>query len=184
MAIQYSNEELRVIDKNKKTPEEKPRFYNSTTDQTEIISDDFESYLILQQQATKQQVLQRLRQNIKINNDTTDRDALLKTLSDNIVANADKKMAELDTETQNYDTFRNSIVGEDRRFDSLKELNRLLTAIKKPIEELTFMRDQVFQDGNINILISDRLEASKSDTNTKKEFDVWQKVISAYQGRP
>lgn len=183
MAIQYTNDELKIIDKNKKSPEEKPRFYNSTTDQTEVVSDDFEAYLILQQQATKQQILQRLRQNIKINNDTTDRDVLLKIFSDNIVVNADKKMAELDIETQNYDTFRDSVVGGDRRFDSLKELNRLLTVIKKPIEELTFMRDQVFHDGNVNILISDRLEASKSDANTKKEFDVWQKVISAYQGR-
>jgi len=183
MAINLTNEELKIVDDNKKVSSEKPEYYDSQTDQTNIISDDFEAYLILQQQATKQKILQRLRQNIKINNDTTDRDALLKTFSTNITTNTDKKIAELDQETQNYEEFRDTIIGEDRRFDALRELNRLMTVIRKPIEELSFMRDQVFQDGNVNILISDRLESAKSDANTKKEFEVWQKVISAYQGR-
>jgi hypothetical protein len=183
MSIQYTHEEIKIIDKNRKKTGEKPAYYNSTTDQTEVISDDFEAYLILQKAASKQKILQRLRQNIKTNTDNTDRDNLIRTLSSNLAANLDKKLAELDVETNNYDEFRTTVLNEDRRFDGLRELTRLLGIIKKPLEETAFHRDQVFQDGNMNILIADRLEISKTDAKTKKEYDVWQKVVSAYQGQ-
>ncbi len=183
MTIAYTSDELGIIGKNRKKSDEKPEYYNSTTDQTEVISDDFEAYLILQKAASKQKILQRLRQNIKTNTDDTDRDALLKTMSDNLTVNLDKKLAELDVETSNYDEFRNSVLNEDRRFDGLRELSRLLSVIKKPLEESTFHRDQVFQDGNVNILVADKLAVAKTDAKTKKEYDVWQKVVSTYQGQ-
>lgn len=179
--IEYTTEELAIIEKNRKV--DKPMFYNSSTDQTEVISDDFEAYLILQKVASKQKMLQRLRQNIKTNTDDADRDILLRTLSTNLTANLNKKLAELDIETNNYDEFRITALNEDRRFDSLRELSRLFTIIRKPLDESTFNRDQVFQDGNLNILIADRLEISKTDSKTKKEYDVWQTVVSAYQGQ-
>lgn len=181
MTITYTTEEIKIIEKNRKT--DKPMIYNSNTDQTESISDDFEAYLILQKVASKQKLLQRLRKNIKTNTDNSDRDAILKIFTTNLTANIDKKLSEIDIETNNYDEFRSTVLNEDRRFDGLRELNRLLNVIKKPLDETVFTRDQVFQDGNLNIIMTDKLDANKTDTKTKKEYDVWQKVVSAYQGQ-
>lgn len=183
MFINYTVEELLIIEKNRKPILERPLYYNSTTDQSEVISEDFEAYLILQTEASKQKILQRLRKNIKSNNDLSDRDALLKIFSDNIAKNSELKYTELETETDNFDEFRDAIVGTDQRFNGLKELSRLIEIIKKPIEEVSFNKDQAFHDGNVNILIGDRIELNKIDSDTKEEYDVWQKVISAYQGR-
>lgn len=178
----YTTTELDYIRKNRKRTDEKLSYYNSSTDQSEVISDDFEAYLILQKVSTKQKILQRLRKNIKDNSNYTDRDAILKEMLANITKDSDLKLSELDVETQNFSEFKQSILDEDRRFDDLKELNRLLTVINTSIEELTFKRDQAFQDGNICLILDDRLQRSKSDENTKKEYDIWQKIISAYQG--
>lgn len=178
----YTSTELEYIRKNRKKTEEKPTYYNSSTDQTEIISDEMEAYLILQKISTKQKILQRLRKNIKDNSDYTDRDAILTVMLQNIETDTAKKLTELDAETENFTEFKDSILNDDRRFDDLIELNRLLTVINTSIEELSFQRDQAFQDSNVGIILGDKLQTSKSDDKTKKEYDIWQKVISAYQG--
>ncbi len=180
--VDYTATELEYIRKNRKKTEEKPSYYNSSTDQTEVISDEMEAYLILQKISTKQKILQRLRKNIKDNSDFSDRDAILTEMLKNIDSDTVKKLAELDAETENFAEFKESILSDDRRFDNLLELNRLITVINTSIEELSFERDQVFQDSNMGIILSDKLQASKSDEKTKKEYDIWQKVISAYQG--
>lgn len=180
--VDYTQSELGYIRKNRKKSEEKPAYYNSATDQTNIISDEFEAYLILQKVAAKQKILQRLRKNIKDNSDYTDRDAILQDLISNINKDVELKLTELDKETENFSEFKQSILDEDRRFDDLNELNRLITVINTSIEELTFQRDQAFQDGNVSLILDERLQLAKSDEKTKKEYDVWQKVISAYQG--
>lgn len=180
--VDYTVSELEYIRKNRKPTDEKPSYYNSSTDQTDVISDDFEAYLILQKVATKQKLLQRLRKNIKDNNNYTDRDALIKEMITNISNNSALMLAELDTETENFSEFKQSILDEDRRFDELNELNRLISVINVSIAELSFKRDQVFHDSNVCLLLTDKLQASKSDDKTKKEYDIWQKVISAYKG--
>lgn len=180
--VDYTTTELDYIRKNRKPSGEKPLYYNSSTDQNEAISDDFEAYLILQKVSTKQKLLQRLRKNIKDNSNYSDRDAILKEMMDKITSNSDLILAELDTETGNFAEFKQAILDEDRRFDDLAELNRLVTVINTSIAELSFQRDQAFQDSNVCLILGDKLQVAKSDDKTKKEYDIWQKVVSAYQG--
>lgn len=180
--VDYTTKELEYIRKSRKLDEDKPSYYNSFTDQTEVVSDDFEAYLILQKVATKQKLLQVLRKSIKDNNDYSDRDSLLKEYNKNILADSNAIVAELDIETENFQEFKNSVLSEDRRFDTLKELNRMLEVINVSIQSLSFHRDQAFHDGNVIIISEERLAKDKSDSNTKKELEIWQKVISAYEG--
>lgn len=178
--MEYTIKELEYIRKNRN--DDKPSYYNSSTDQTDVISDDFEAYLILQKVASKQKLLQRLRKNIKDNNNYADRDMLLNEMIKNVSDNSALAIAELDIETENFSEFKQSILDEDRRFDELKELNRMISVINTSISELSFKRDQIFHDNNVCLLLSERLQISKSDSKTKKEYDVWQKVISSYKG--
>lgn len=180
--VDYTATELDIIRKGRKPSGEKPSYYNSSTDQTEVISDDYEAYLILQKIATKQKILQRLRKNIKDNSNYSDRDAILKEMITNVTSNSASILAELDVETSNFAEFKQSVLNEDRRFDDLVEINRLITVINTSIVELSFHRDQAFQDNSVCLMLSDRLQSVKSDSNTKKEYDVWQKVVSDYKG--
>lgn len=182
MIIEFTELELELIRKDK-LGNDKPSYYDSTSDREITISDEFEAYLILQKAAQKQQILQRLRTNIKQTLDTADRDEILKEMAKNLEADNAKKLSELDEMTTGYAEFRQTVIDSDRRFDSLTELNRLLSIIKKPMEELTFQRDITFQDNNVVALINDSLTVGATDERTKRELDIWQKVISKYQGQ-
>lgn len=182
MTIKLTPEEIRIVEKKRKREDEKPKYYNSSVDQTDVISDDFESYLILQTSAQKQQILQRLRANIKVNNDTTDRDAILTEYIKKSSADLDARQAELDAVTNNFEEFRSTVMSGDERFHVINELNRLMYSLQEPIEFAVFSREQVFQEGNVNILVGDRVTSRKKDDKSKKELEIWQKVISAYEG--
>lgn len=183
MTIQLTDQELAQVRSKRKADGKKPEYYNSSVDQTDIISDDFEAYLILQTSAQKQQVLQRLRQNIKVNNDTADRDAILKEFIKQSSEDLTNRLNEVDTVTNNFEDFRSTLLTGDERFHSVNEVNRLLYVLQEPIEEVMFIREQIFQEGNINILIGDEAESTQKDDKTKKELETWQKVISAYEGQ-
>lgn len=181
--IELTQDELNIIRGERLPDSKKPEYYDSSIDQNKKISEEFESYLILQKIAQKAQILIRLKANIKSVADNTDRDAIVRKLAENVTANSQKMIDELDLVTAGYTEFRQSVFEADRRFDGLNELNRLLYMIRKPVDELIFMRDNAFQDVNASQVITDVLDAEGMSDRTKKELESWQKVVSSYRGQ-
>lgn len=181
--IEFTQEELDIIRGERLPESKKPEYYDSSTDTTKKITEEFESYLILQKIAQKAQVLVRLKANIKNIADNTDRDEVIRKMAENITANSQKMISDLDLVTAGYTEFRQSVFDSDRRFDGLNELNRLMYVIRKPIDELIFMRDNAFQDVNASQVITDVLDSEGISERTKKELESWQKVVSSYRGQ-
>lgn len=183
MAIEFTNEEAALITKNRKPLVDRPNFYNSQILKEQKISEDFESYLILQQKSEKQKTLQWIRRTIEIITDTTDRDSLLTEYLAVRKNDAVARKAELDEESQKFAEFRENLAKSgDRRFDSLIELNLLTATLQKPIDQIVIQRDSAFHEQNLITILEQKLADEKSDENTKRELDSWQVVISAYDG--
>lgn len=183
MAIRFTDEERQLIAEKRKPFNERPNFFNSQTGEEQKISEDFEAYLILQDQAEKQRILQWIRRTIEIIIDNADRDSLLGEYLAIRKEDSELRLQELEEESQRFSAFREDLaVNGDRRFDTVAELNLLTATLQKPIDSLVIQRDSAFHEQNLITILETRLESEKSDSNTKKELDSWQVVISSYEG--
>lgn len=183
MAIEFTSEELILIEKNRKPFVERPNFYNSQTGAEQKISEDFEAYLILQVKSDKQKILQWIRRTILIEIDAADRDSLLTTYLTNRKTDATLRLTELDEESQKFAAFRENLANDgDRRFDAVVELNLLTATLQKPIDQIVIQRDSAFHEQNLITILEQRLAEELSNDDTKRELDSWQVVISAYDG--
>lgn len=183
MAIEFTDEESKLITENRKTFIERPNFYNSQNQEEQKITEDFEAYLILQKKADKQKTLQWIRRTIEITVDMADRDTLLTEYLTVRKEDASARQAELDEESKKFAEFREDLASSgDRRFDASIELNLLTATLQKPIDQIVIQRDSAFHEQNLITILERKLEAEKSDDDTKRELDSWQIVISAYDG--
>ena len=183
MTIEFTTEESDLITKNRKPFLERPSFFNSQSGELQKISEDFESYLILQKQTDKQKTLQWIRRTILIEIDSADRDSLLESYLAVRKTDASTRLTELDEESQKFAEFRENLSSDgDRRFDGVVELNILTTTLQKPIDQIVIQRDSAFHEQNLITILEQKLAVEKSDDDTKRELDSWQVVLSAYEG--
>lgn len=183
MAIQFTAEERQLISKNRKENGDLPSFFNSQSGREERISRDFEAYLILQPQSTKQKVIDWIRKTLEIEIDLTDRDQLLSEYINNIKPEASARVGEIDQVTNNFSSFRDNLYLEgDRRFDGLAEFNSLTFTLQGTIEETATKRDISFQENNLMAILEENLSINRKDDSTIRELESWQIVFAAYNG--
>ena len=185
MAINFSVDEIEKIDKQKK-PSGLPSYYSSDSKSRREIGRDFEGFLILQSTDQKQVLLKWLQQVNDIEQDNTDRDKLTDQYLDLRTTDATARIAELDLQLKGFDKFRSSLFGDGAdpsRFAEIVELNTLIQAMQRPLEEITIQREIAFHERNLAKLINNRRTKAKSNKDTEKELKSWQSVVTAYPGQ-
>lgn len=181
----FTDKEVIVINAQKKLSAELPQYFNSATKTNTPISRDFEAYLILETQEHKQKSLSWIKDVQSISQDSTDRDAILKTFATNRLADANATIKELDSTLKNFDAFKAGLfnIGDSNDFASVFEVSLLAQSLQRPLDEIKFLRDRAFQEKVISNIQLDRLDRSGFNSDTQKELASWQTVISSYPGQ-
>jgi len=183
--IQWTTDELEKI-KQQTLGDLRPSYYYIPIQNTVQISEDMEGYLILQSQDEKQKVLSWIKNVTQIENETTDRDALLTTYLGVRQKDATNRVTEMDAVLNQYAEMQAELItdgNDSSRYATISDLNLMIISIGKPVDEINLQRDQAFHEQNLITTLQNLLNNQQSDTDTQKELTSWQTVISAYSGQ-
>jgi hypothetical protein len=186
----FTTEEKEQINAQALPAKDRPSYFSSIARDERQITEEFENFLILQNQTQKQSSLDWIGKALDIEADNEDRDAILTTYLGIRATDASERVTELDEKLEDFNTFVTSLLrkegeqGSDpSRFANVEELNIFVQSLQKPLSKITIQRDQAFHEQNMVGLLGRRLEQEQTDENSRQEIESWQPVISTYAGQ-
>lgn len=186
MAVNFTTDELELIGKQEVTEEQRPVFFNAASQRLAQIGLDFEGYLILQTVEQKQKTLAWITEAEEIETSNKDRDELLSTFLDNREADADVRIAELESSLNNFSKFQSGLItdGQDSsRFAGIPEIPILVQSLSRMLEKILVQQEQSFHEKSLISILRNRLEREKTTDLTQRELSAWQNVIAFYEGQ-
>jgi len=185
MAVNWSAEEIEKIEK-QSLQDLAPYYYYPLSKSMRQIDTDMEGYLILQPKDQKQKVLEWIKNVVKIENDSVDRDFLLQMYFKTRLEDVDARIEELDTTLNKYAELQGELLsGNDdpSRFASIIDLNQMIRSISRMVDSISIQRDQAFHEKNLTNILNNLLDLNQSNEETQKELKSWTAVVSAYPGQ-
>jgi len=185
MSITWSTSELEMI-KKQTLKDLRPSYYSPTNKNYIQISEDFESYLILQPSDDKQKLLTWITDIDKINNDVKDQNELLGRFIVVRDEDANDRILELDEKLNKYADMQATLITDGKdpsRYASLIELSLMVESISKSLDNINIQREQAFHELCMVRSIENTLNAEKITDEYKSEITSWQTIISSYKGQ-
>jgi hypothetical protein len=183
----FSTSELESIKKQTKPDSKKPFYYSAQQRLPAQISNNFEGFLILQKTDIKQKALAWIKSANSIEEKNKERDDLLIEYSAIRKQDSEERLIELDQRTSDFNSFRSNFVTSDgsdpSRFANIPEVVLVLNSLQKPVDSIFIQREQAFHELNLIAVTDTKITIEKTTTDTLKELNSWQTVISAYRGQ-
>lgn len=188
MTIQLTDAEKLLVE-SQRLPD-RPDFFSASLQRDQEITEDFETYLILQPTEDKQVIQDWITTSAEIQEENLDRDELLERYLGIRVEDATARITELDIILNNFDNIQRRLltvgdVDQDpSRFAQVFDIGLLIQSLQKPVDEVNIQREQAFHERTFVTLLTDKLDLSKTTEDTQAELESWQTVISTYEGQP
>ena len=161
--------------KYRKSP--RPVYYNSASGNETEISLEFETYLILMNNISKQQLISRLRNSLQKQPTLAVRDNLEKEAYRQIARNSGAAVTELDTNLGEFIGYQTSQIQSS---GTIPEVSLLLSDISNGFGEALFRREEE----NYNLVHAsvnnNTLNSGSSTEPAKKQVESWVRIISQY----
>jgi hypothetical protein len=154
----------------------RPTYFSPVSNANTTISYEFETYLILLENTTKQALLSRLRKAKKAVSADLDRDLLelQATQYENAYWNA--VSSDLTLDLGDYASFSK----KELQSTSLPEITALVDSIGTVVERTVFQNDQASNDATVTALRQNEIEQSTAQASRKKQLQSWIDVIIEY----
>lgn len=181
----FSQEELELINQQRRDVESLPLYYSADNKRLTQISRDFESFLILQPTEQKQLTLKWVKEANSALEKNVDRDELLLRYAGLRKDDAKLRIEELDEKLNTFDDFKESFLAdseENERWSAVPEVSLLQQSLQQPIDELLLLRDNSFHEFNFAVLVENRTNSDLVNKDTQREISSWQTVVSSYKG--
>lgn len=175
MAVELSSDERARIDSNRRTP--RPQYYSASLLRDEMISEDFESFLILQDPATIKSSLDWLGSAGKIAEKRADRNAVA---FEALVADTEDREAvqsEVGDLTAEFGKWRESF--QAGKFSDTAEVGLIIKDMMATAEELFVLEERMKHLENVQIRVADVIRSDISNAQLR-ELQSWPTPLLAY----
>jgi len=156
--------------------QDRPTYYEPTSNSLVTISYDFETYLILLDASTKQSLISRLRNTLQASNGTADRDNLELAAVTYESAAQSAIMSDLALDIGDYASFSKT----ELQNQNLPEISSLVTSIGSSMTSTVFQNAQARSELNMTSIIQNGIEQKTSAATQKQQLESWINVIITY----
>lgn len=164
----------RLLNTSRQNP--RPAYYSAVTGGTNQISYAFETYLISLSNASKNELVTRLRKAADIVSGNLDRDGLAKAAAKYEVSAVGSQQSELALELGDYSNFSKT----ELQSNQLPETAQLVSDLGSALGPKLFQRDQAENEIIAAGTIVNALSSGSSSQARKKQIQSWITLITAY----
>jgi hypothetical protein len=153
-----------------------PSYYSTVSRSTVSISPDFETYLILLDNTTKQALIERVRKSIDKADQSSDRDGMAKLAAKSEMAAASAIGSDLSLSVGDYTSFADKQI----QGTNLAEVAQLVNSIGSALGPTLFQRDQADAELIAAGLELEDLERKSSAAERKRQLSSWVEILISY----
>jgi hypothetical protein len=182
----FTNDELITISSQRRPAGLKPLYYDSVQKSLTTISDDFEGFLILQASESKQKALAWITDATKLDTKRADQNVILEEYIAIRNTDAAVRVSEISKVMTTFDNFKSDFLtdGSDTsRFADISEVNIFLQSVQQPLGDIATRRERAIHEQNMAKVQGSKLALSKVTSDTIRELESWQTIMSAYKGQ-
>jgi len=174
--LTLTDQENQKVSQQRKKDAQLPTYFNAKLGKAITISRDYEAFLILQSQDTKQTMIQWLSDVRKVQESQTDRDALVVSAIDLELTDSEQKVTEIADQLTKFENFRSKV--QASKYSGVIEVGSLLTDLQRGIEELAVRRDRTTHLVTVATVLQETIKGLTA--NEEKQFESWNESLSAY----
>lgn len=181
MALSLDDKVESLVSDRRKKEQELPDYFNSALGTDLKISRDFEAFLILQNDAARNEIIKWLSKARTLEETNADRDKLVVEAISLDLADATQRQTEIATKIQEFTAFKSVITSPQKNavdFSGVPEVQLLLRDLQGAMPEIALRRDRLTHQVTMDTLLQKNV-TGQSD-NDKKQLDSWSEVISVY----
>lgn len=191
MTILLTEDERAKVEANALDP--RPSYFNASLDMQVLISEDFEAFIILAPQATRDSVLNWVQRNRDQSALNSARDDLLTECLQGDLDASQSQLDELDGTLQEFDEFRSrfqdsntptdstpQVQSKLSRFSGVPEVGLMLDDLQASISELRMARDRAKHQNSLTQVLQAILATNSLSASQRQESDSWAGPFTAY----
>jgi len=178
MAVTLNSDQVRAVTVKRLKPELRPKYFNAVVGEYKRISEDFESFLILQGRARNKEAVDWLQKASSYAVNDTDRDSLLNALAENEMEDAAATKKETDPITEQFNKFRDRY--SHTGFENVTEAGQLLADLQQPMFEIITLGNRQLHRQIFAKLTIDKLIKGGITSNQAKQLNSWFEPLTTY----
>jgi len=178
MAILLDANQASIVSTKRLKPSQRPKYFNASTGSMVTISEDFESFLILQGRPRNKETVDWLQKASGYAIQDADRDSLLNTAMLNEAEDAKAGAAELSPIIEQFNSFRQrfNMTG----FEGVAESGQLLADLQRPMNEIITLGSRHTHRQVYAKLLRDKLSTGGLTANQSKQVNSWFESLTTY----
>lgn len=178
MALLLDAAQANIVATQRKTPSQRPKYYNADLGTYVTISEDFEAYLILQGRARNKATVDWVQEATNYSIKDSDRDALIALAMDNETEDATNCYTEIQPIVDQFNTFKTyfNLYG----FEGVGECGLLLDDLQRPMNELMALYSKHRHRIQCAIVVKQFLLDNGMTQAQSKQLKSWFDPLTAY----
>jgi hypothetical protein len=178
MSILLDENQSRQVASGRKDPGARPKFYNAALSKTQIISEDFEAFLVLLGRPRTKAAMQWLKESSDYQIIDADRDSLLNKLCDNEIEDAKAAQKEVSPIIDRFRRFRADFLLTG--FEAVPEVGMFLEDLQRPMAVLQNLSNRLQHRLQSGVFVQGRLQDEGMTPERQKQIDSWYGSLTAY----
>ena len=180
MSIELTKEESIKVEEKRKPDKELPKYFSANLNQDVPISRDFEKFLILQTDDSKQDAINWLSEIKDLNTSNEDRDNIINEIIDNDINSANSQVEELENILEDFNSFREVFTAG--KFVSVPEVGEILRDLQSKIGVIYDKKERLVYKRTYLKILKDKVKEEQINKTKMKQLESWVSPLSAYSG--